>query len=310
MLSVSPLTCAVIPNGLAFAFANAVGDEPQQICAAAAQTVGNLLGLEFVTSSCDVMSFSLGGCLPKSFLDEERTCGDTTAHPCVCGGATQNSYQHVLATLPEPDGGLAAGAVAVAAVGARAAPALSRALLRRDQPPLAPPRPPRTGRALPRARRRAGGRSRSVARAQARWLACSRSSRRKRCSARSAARRAPAPVAARCARCAAHASSSSATPSPRDATVRTSFRSQRGRRVRAGPLEMEQRVQMALGGVGAGEIRLVQREHVGDLEQARLDRLHLVAEPGHASRRRSCARGRAISSSSWPTPTVSTSTTS
>lgn len=56
--AVSPLTCALVPNGIAFAFANSIGDQPQQICAAAASTVGNLVGLEFVTSCEDAMAFA------------------------------------------------------------------------------------------------------------------------------------------------------------------------------------------------------------------------------------------------------------
>jgi len=128
VLDISPLTCSVVSNGMAFAFANTIGDDPQQICVAAAQTVGNLVGLEFVTPSCDVMGFSLTGCQPKGFLDEASQCGDTMPHACICGGTTQNSYQRLLATLPEPDGA-AAGVAAVlglAALVRRSAPGRGR----------------------------------------------------------------------------------------------------------------------------------------------------------------------------------------
>ena len=39
--------------------------------------------------------------------------------------------------------------------------------------------------------------------------------------------------------------------------------------------------ELALGAIRAFAIGLVDREHVGDLEEARLDRLDVVAEPGH-----------------------------
>lgn len=105
----SPLTCAVVPNGIAFSFASGIGNEVGQICATAAQTVGNLIGLEFVTTCGDAMAFDYTSCLPKLFLDEDAPCGTTAPAPCTCGGTTQNSYQRMLATLPEPGAAAAAG---------------------------------------------------------------------------------------------------------------------------------------------------------------------------------------------------------
>jgi len=121
--AVSPLTCALVPNGIAFSFANQIGDQPQRICATAAQTVGNLVGLEFVTTCGDAMAFDVSTCLPKAFLDEDAPCGTTAPSACICGGTTQNSYQQMLATLPEPAGAAGAGValLALAAVARRRA---------------------------------------------------------------------------------------------------------------------------------------------------------------------------------------------
>lgn len=62
----------------------------------------------------DVMT-CLPGSLPKQFLDESASCGESTPCACRCEGTTQNSHQHLLATLPEP-AAFAAGAAALLAL--------------------------------------------------------------------------------------------------------------------------------------------------------------------------------------------------
>ena len=99
---------------MAFAFANTLGDAPLEICWNAAQAAGALLGLDHEVLAGDVMTY-LAGSLPKAFLDETAPCGETLARDCLCGGATQNSYQRLLATLPEP-GAAAGGVVALVAL--------------------------------------------------------------------------------------------------------------------------------------------------------------------------------------------------
>lgn len=74
----------------------------------------------------------LSGCGDKSFLDANVSCGEFEAHNCTCGGSTQNSFQHLLSTLPEP--GAAAGAVTALLVLA--------GLRRRRQPDSNPGPPP------------------------------------------------------------------------------------------------------------------------------------------------------------------------
>jgi len=112
----SPFTCDVVPNGLAFAFAGVYGDVPLEICWSAAQAAGSLFGLDHEYLAGDVMTY-LSGSLPKAFLDADASCGEFTTRACQCGGATQNSYQRLLAALPEPDATASAGAAALALAG-------------------------------------------------------------------------------------------------------------------------------------------------------------------------------------------------
>ena len=97
------------------------------------------------------------------------------------------------------------------------------------------------------------------------------------------------------------AAASSAVPSSRSATVRTMGGSQlpSGAASDASPpaepvvrvvvrrtrghrsAQLEHPLEIAHGAVRALAVRLVHREHVRDLEHAGLDRLHVVAEPGH-----------------------------
>ncbi len=64
------------------------------------------------------------------------------------------------------------------------------------------------------------------------------------------------------------------------------------------------------GGVGAVAVGLVDHEHVGDLEDAGLDRLDARRPCPGASSTSVVSASEATSTSAWPTPTVSTSTTS
>lgn len=117
--NVAPVTCAgdrIVYDGIGFAFANLLGDAPLEICWNASQAAGSLLGLDIELLASDVMTY-LNGPLPKVFEDQVASCGESQARPCRCGGTTQNSYQWLLATLPEP--GAAMGtAAAIAALAA------------------------------------------------------------------------------------------------------------------------------------------------------------------------------------------------
>lgn len=124
--AVSPLVCGGVPNGIAFAFANAVGDSPDTLCWLAAQGAGFLVGLEPVYACGDVMTL-LPGCLPKAFLDADSQCGTNAPLPRLCGGQTQNSYQALLSLLPEA-GTPASGAAALLSLALLARQRAARAM--------------------------------------------------------------------------------------------------------------------------------------------------------------------------------------
>lgn len=108
--NVSPVTCqngGVVQNGPAFVFASTIGDAPLEICWNAAQAAGFLLGLDYELLTGDVMTLN-GSSLPRSFLDQAALCGDSQPRDCLCGGTTQNSYQRLMTTLPEPGSGAGA----------------------------------------------------------------------------------------------------------------------------------------------------------------------------------------------------------
>ena len=120
--NVSPITCdgdRVVDDGIAFVFAQSYGDLPIELCWNAAQAAGSLLGLDRELLAGDVMTF-LAGSLPKAFLDEEASCGEFAPRPCQCGGTTQNSYQTLLALLPEPAAASSGAATLCALVGVAA----------------------------------------------------------------------------------------------------------------------------------------------------------------------------------------------
>ena len=102
----------------------------------------------------------------------------------------------------------------------------------------------------------------------------------------------------RAARCRSSAASSSGTPSPVAAVViRTSGRFGRGRRRRRSARRRarrrhEHRPQLRGGPLRAGLVALVHDDEVGDLEQAGLDRLDLVAHLGRLQHDRRVRRGR------------------
>jgi len=120
--NVAPFTCGVTWNGVGFVFAHSIGDDPPTTCWYAAQVVGSMLGLDHELLDGEVMSY-MGATFPKSFRDEVGPCGEGSARNCFCGGNAQNSYQFLLATLPEA-GSLGASAAALSALaGVRRRPA-------------------------------------------------------------------------------------------------------------------------------------------------------------------------------------------
>ena len=90
-------------NAIAFVFATVAGPSVDNLCWDAAQTIGNLYGLDIVTYCPDIMSYSTG-CGTKSFTTQNATCLGTVsgvAGVCALGNTAQNSAA-VLITAPGP----------------------------------------------------------------------------------------------------------------------------------------------------------------------------------------------------------------
>lgn len=88
---VAPATCGYVAGAPAFLFANESGSDVNGFCWGAAYMLGSMAGLEPLYNCADVMSYQTG-CGPKSFRNENSPCGVFAEKPCVCGGASRNSF--------------------------------------------------------------------------------------------------------------------------------------------------------------------------------------------------------------------------
>lgn len=96
ILGVSPFSCGVIENAITFTFSNSIGNNPQVICEVVGQESAHAFGLDHEYLCEDPMTY-LSGCGPKTFQDVDASCGTGSPQNCSCGGATQNSFQRILA---------------------------------------------------------------------------------------------------------------------------------------------------------------------------------------------------------------------
>ncbi|MCH9683459.1 MAG: hypothetical protein K0V04_18625 [Deltaproteobacteria bacterium] len=92
---VAPFTCGIINNPITFTFPEALGNNPQLIAEVIGQEAAHAWGLDHEYLCQDPMTY-LSGCGPKTFQDIDAQCGEFSPRACDCGGATQNSYQHIL----------------------------------------------------------------------------------------------------------------------------------------------------------------------------------------------------------------------
>ncbi|MEM9455585.1 MAG: Ig-like domain-containing protein [Myxococcota bacterium] len=95
---VAPFSCGVIPNAITFTFPQTLGDDTQLIAEVIGQEAAHAWGLDHEFLCEDPMTY-LSGCGPKTFQDIDAQCGEFNPRQCSCGGATQNSYQHILSTF-------------------------------------------------------------------------------------------------------------------------------------------------------------------------------------------------------------------
>lgn len=96
---VSPFTCGVIQNGIAFSFAEVyAASEVKELCWTTAHEAAHLLGLDHEVLQRDPMTY-LEGCKEKVFAPADAPCGTTVPETCLCGGSTQNSHAMLTAVL-------------------------------------------------------------------------------------------------------------------------------------------------------------------------------------------------------------------
>jgi hypothetical protein len=94
---VSPFTCGVIQNGVAFSFANVFSDI-HEICWTTAHEAAHLFGLDHELLERENMTY-LSGCLDKLFTPVDAECGESQPRNCLCGGTLQNADQLVAAAV-------------------------------------------------------------------------------------------------------------------------------------------------------------------------------------------------------------------
>ena len=96
---VSPYTCAVINNGVAYAFA-AVHANMKDLCWTTVHETAHLFGLDHELLQRDPMTY-LVGCMDKVFAFADASCGEATPRNCCLGAGppTQNSATMVTAAL-------------------------------------------------------------------------------------------------------------------------------------------------------------------------------------------------------------------
>jgi MYXO-CTERM domain-containing protein len=92
---IAPYTCGQIPNVITFTFPETIGDDTRYTSETVAQEAAHGWGLDHSFKCEDPMTYLLD-CGDKAFQDGDYPCGEYEARACDCGGATQNTYQHIM----------------------------------------------------------------------------------------------------------------------------------------------------------------------------------------------------------------------
>lgn len=92
---VAPFSCGVIPNAITYVFAETMGNNPEALAIVIGQESAHAWGLDHEYQCDDPMTY-LNWCGDVQFQDGDYPCGEYSERQCSCGGATQNSYQHIM----------------------------------------------------------------------------------------------------------------------------------------------------------------------------------------------------------------------
>ncbi len=95
--------CSIIPNAIIYAFADVVGNDPEEVCEIAAQEIAHAFSLDHEYYCPDPMTY-LGGCGNKTFRDFDAQCGEYQPRGCNCSRPSQNSVQTLLDKIGAPNG--------------------------------------------------------------------------------------------------------------------------------------------------------------------------------------------------------------
>ncbi len=96
---ISPFTCGFIPNSTSFTFSGLYGSVPSpeilaELCWTVVHEIGHQHGLDHHAYVPDAMTYA-PGCGAKLLPARDVACGEVTPEPCVCGGASENSYARI-----------------------------------------------------------------------------------------------------------------------------------------------------------------------------------------------------------------------
>lgn len=92
---VAPGTCGPIDNVITYTFPETIGNDARFTIETIAQESAHGWGLDHEFKCEDPMTYLLD-CGDKSFQNGDFPCGEYEARACLCGGNTQNSYQHIM----------------------------------------------------------------------------------------------------------------------------------------------------------------------------------------------------------------------
>jgi hypothetical protein len=92
---IAPFDCTLIPNAITFTFPETIGNDPTYTISTIAQESAHAFGLDHEFKCDDPMTY-LDYCGDYAFQDGDYPCGEYEPRQCMCGGATQNSYQWIL----------------------------------------------------------------------------------------------------------------------------------------------------------------------------------------------------------------------